>query len=78
MEQTVPSTPTNRRGFLKASLRAAVLTLLGWFAVAQETKRRRLADDPRCIRVSACQDCFEFGGCGKSKAVETRSRIGTF
>lgn len=62
----------DRRQFLRAGTRYALLSALGGLAVAGELKRRRLADDPNCIRVWTCADCVEFGGCTKPKAQDFR------
>lgn len=45
-----------------------MLASLGGLAVAGELKRRRLANDPNCIRLWTCADCAEFDGCAKPKA----------
>lgn len=63
----------DRRRFLKSGARYALLTGLGGLVVVAETKRRRLADDPNCIRLWTCQDCAEFGGCTKTKAERFRT-----
>lgn len=62
----------DRRQFLKAGTRYALLGGLGGLVVAGETKRRRLANDPNCIRLLTCADCMEFGGCAKPKAEDFR------
>lgn len=49
-----------------------MLAGLGGLVVAGETKRRRLANDPNCIRLQTCADCVEFGGCTKPKAEDFR------
>ena len=58
----------NRRGFFVRAARSAALLGLAAFAAWQETKRRRLENDPNCIKLSACSDCVEFGRCIKPKA----------
>lgn len=63
---------SSRRDFLAASGRSVVLLALAVFAGWQEMKRRRLADDPECLKVSVCSDCLEFGRCARPKARETR------
>lgn len=63
-----PTQPTNRRGFFISAARTVALVAMAAFAVWQETKRRRLADDRNCIKVLSCSDCVEFGRCSKSKA----------
>jgi len=64
--------PLNRRRFLKTGTRYAMLASLGGLAVAGEAKRRRLENDPNCIRLWTCADCAEFGGCTKPKAATAR------
>jgi hypothetical protein len=63
-----PLEQLDRRRFLKSGTRYALLTGLGGLVVVAETKRRRLADDPNCIRLWTCADGAEFGGCTKTKA----------
>jgi hypothetical protein len=63
-----PSDSLDRRQFLQAGTRYALLSALGGLAVAGELKRRRLADDPNCVRLWTCTDCVEFGSCAKPKA----------
>jgi hypothetical protein len=58
----------NRRGFFVTAARSGALLALATFAAWQESKRRRLANDPNCIKVSVCSDCLEFGRCTKPKA----------
>jgi hypothetical protein len=67
-----PDRPTNRRAFFITSARSAALLALATFAAWQETKRRRLANDPNCIKLSVCSDCVEFGRCAKPKAQSAR------
>jgi hypothetical protein len=67
-----PSDSLDRRQFLQAGTRYALLSALGSLAVAGELKRRRLADDPNCVRVWTCADCVEFGACAKPKAQDFR------
>ncbi len=62
----------NRRGFLIAEARWAALLGLAAFAAWEETKRRRLANDPNCIKLSACSECVEFGRCAKPKSQTAR------
>ncbi len=62
----------NRRQFLKSGARYGLLGGLGGLLVAGNTKRRRLANDPNCIRVWTCADCVEFGRCTKPKAGDFR------
>lgn len=64
--------PFRRRDFFMAAARSAVLAVMAGFAVWQEAKRRRLENDPNCIRLSVCADCVEFGRCTKPKATATR------
>lgn len=63
---------TNRRQFLKSGVRYSMFAGLAGLVATEEIKRRRLADDPNCIRVWTCADCAEFGGCTKTKAVDFR------
>ena len=58
----------NRRQFLKSSSRYLLLSGFTGLVVTSEAKRRRLANDPNCIRLLTCSDCIEFGGCTKNKA----------
>ncbi|MBN8461046.1 MAG: hypothetical protein J0M04_24720 [Verrucomicrobia bacterium] len=67
-----PSTPLDRRRFLQAGTRYVLLTALGGLAVVAEAKRRRLSNDPNCIRLWTCADCVEFGSCSKPKAQDFR------
>ena len=67
--------PTDRRGFFSAIARTLGFASLGGFAVAQEVKRRRLANDPECLRFNPCRDCSEFAGCAKPKAREARGPV---
>lgn len=62
-----------RRGFFRAAGRAVVLAGFAIFGVGQEWKRRRLEADPRCVKVSPCIACGEFGWCAKPKAQGARS-----
>lgn len=62
----------SRRDFLTASGRSVALLTLAVLAGWQEIKRRRLANDPECVKVSVCSDCLEFGRCARPKARETR------
>ena len=64
--------PTNRREFFITSARSAALLVLATFAAWQETKRRRLANDPNCVKLLSCSDCMEFGRCMKPKARSAR------
>lgn len=59
---------TTRRRFFVAAARSAALLVMAAFATWQETKRRRLASDPNCVKLSVCSDCREFGRCTKPKA----------
>lgn len=67
-----PMTISDRRQFLHSTARYTLLLGLGGLAVAGEAKRRRLENDPNCIRTWSCADCIEFGRCAKPKAQETR------
>jgi len=62
----------NRRRFLVSGTRHALLAGLGGLMVVADAKRRRLANDPNCIRLWTCADCVEFGGCAKTKAERFR------
>lgn len=62
----------NRRGFLITEARWAALLGLAAFAAWEEAKRRRLANDPNCIKLSVCSECVEFGRCTKPKARTAR------
>ncbi len=62
----------DRREFLRSGTRYVLLAGLGGLVVAGESKRRRLANDPNCIRLQTCADCVEFGGCTKPKAEDFR------
>jgi len=64
--------PIARRAFFLTAARSAALLAMTLFAAWQETKRRRLANDPNCIRLAACSDCFEFRRCPKPKAQSAR------
>jgi hypothetical protein len=63
---------SSRRDFLASSGRSVALLALAVFAGWQEMKRRRLANDPECLKVSVCSDCLEFGRCDRPKATEAR------
>jgi hypothetical protein len=63
---------TGRREFLMSAVRSLALFAFAAFAAGQEIKRRRLANDPECIRLYSCPDCVEFGRCEKPKAREVR------
>lgn len=62
----------DRRDFLRSGTRYVLLAGLGGLVVAGESKRRRLANDPDCIRLWTCADCARFGGCTKPKAEDFR------
>ena len=75
---SLPERSVNRRGFFITAARSAALLGLAAFAGWQETKRRRLANDPNCIKLTVCSECVEFGRCAKPKAEfarQPRSRI---
>lgn len=63
---------TDRRGFLVAGARGMALIALSALVLFQEAKRRRLANDPDCIRISPCSDCAQLGHCTKPKAKDAR------
>ena len=62
----------SRRRFLLAGGRLLALGGLASFVLAQEAKRRRLPDDPKCIELYTCKECVEFGRCAKPKAERFR------
>jgi len=62
----------NRRGFFVSAARSGMLLALATFAAWQETKRRRLLNDPNCLKLSVCSECVEFGRCTKPKAQAAR------
>jgi hypothetical protein len=64
--------PVNRRGFFVTAARSVALLSLSAFAVWQESKRRRLANDSNCLKLAVCSDCVEFGRCSKPKAESAR------
>jgi hypothetical protein len=66
------ATPLERRRFLNSGMRYALLAGLGGLAAAGETKRRRLANSPHCVRIWTCADCVQFGVCAKLKARDFR------
>jgi hypothetical protein len=68
----LPDRSTNRRGFFITVARSAALLALAALAVLQESKRRRLANDPNCIKLFSCSDCVEFGRCSRPKAQSAR------
>lgn len=67
-----PQRSATRRGFFVTAARSGALLALAAFAVWQETKRRRLANDPDCIKLSVCSECVEFGRCIMPKATVAR------
>ena len=69
---SLASRSINRRGLFIAVARPAALLTLAAFAAWQEIKRRRLANDPNCLKFSVCSDCIEFGRCTKPKAQTAR------
>ena len=73
---SLASRSINRRRFFITTARSAALLTLTAFAVWQETKRRRLANDPNCLKPSVCSDCIEFGRCTKPKA-QTARQLGS-
>lgn len=70
------NTPGNRRRFLHAGVRFLTLGAFAVFAAAQEFKRRRLTNDPDCIKLYTCNDCVEFSRCQLPKAENFRARYG--
>ena len=72
-EQKPIATPTGRRDFFAIGMRTVIIGGIGGYALSQEAKRRRLANDPNCIRLNTCQDCVELpSGCQKDKAQNFR------
>jgi hypothetical protein len=77
MDQPTPpqATPTKRRQFFAIGMRTVIIGGIGSYALSQEAKRRRLANDPNCIRLDTCQDCVELpAGCSKDKAENFRAQ----
>lgn len=68
----IPKGPLTRRSFFTTAARSGALLVLGAFAGWQELKRRRLANDPDCIRLNTCAECVEFNRCLKPKALDAR------
>lgn len=62
-----------RRKFLGASARFAVVGGIIAFVLAQEQKRRRLENDPACVRLNPCEECGKFQLCALPKAKDARS-----
>ncbi len=58
----------NRRQFFQSAARYGFLTGLTALTAGGELKRRRLENDPNCIRTYTCADCLEYGRCDKPKA----------
>jgi hypothetical protein len=67
-----PHRSVTRRGFFVSAARSGALLALATLAAWQETKRRRLANDPNCLKLSVCSECVEFGRCTKPKAQSAR------
>jgi len=67
-----PQRVAHRRGFLRAVGRGGVLVSLGILAAWQEVKRRRLDNDPDCIRLSPCAACGKFARCTLPRARTAR------
>ncbi|HIG28887.1 MAG TPA: hypothetical protein EYQ50_14270 [Verrucomicrobiales bacterium] len=63
----------SRRQFFSTSLRYLTLGGFSILVAGQEMKRRRLANDPNCIRLYTCKDCVEFNGCKLEKSVAFRA-----
>lgn len=73
--QVKPTTPA-RRQFFAIGMRTLIIGGIGSFALTQEAKRRRLANDPNCIRLDTCTDCVELpSGCRKDKAETYRAEL---
>jgi len=73
-ESQVKLASPKRRQFFAIGMRTLIIGGIGSFALSQEAKRRRLANDPNCIRLNTCTDCIEFSsGCTKDKAETFRA-----
>lgn len=70
-----PPVPVNRRGFFVAASRSAAFVALAAFATWEEAKRRRLANDPNCLKLSGCADCVELGRCPRPRAESARRSL---
>lgn len=57
----------NRSTFLQTAARSLTLVVLAGFALLQNSKRRRLAQDPACIKLITCFDCSQLNQCPKLK-----------
>ena len=68
---------TKRRDFFATGMRCMIVGGIGAFAAMQESKRRRLVDDPKCIKLDTCTDCIELSaGCQKDQASNFRIENG--
>lgn len=67
------SSMNNRREWFLTLARSTALFTLAAFAMWEEVKRRRLANDPNCVKLSTCSNCVEFRRCTKPKAELARS-----
>ena len=63
----------SRRNFLRSSARLLMFGGVVAFAAAQEAKRRRLQNDPGCVRLNPCAECAKFQTCTLPKANAARS-----
>lgn len=64
--------PGSRRAFLNMAARVTAFGVMGGYVVDQTIKRKRLENDPNCIKLHTCLDCIEFGGCELDKADSAR------
>lgn len=67
--------PAGRRRFFAAVARWSAVLAFGVFAAWQEARRRRLAHDPKCVKLNTCRECVEFGRCTKPKARTARREL---
>lgn len=63
----------SRRNFLRSGARLLIIGGAISFAIDQEGKRRRLVDDPKCVRLNPCLECSKFQACTRVKAEAARS-----
>lgn len=68
----LPEQSPSRRQFLLAGGRLLGLGGLGAYVAGQAFKRRRLVNNPNCVKLSTCQDCLELARCTKPKAQRFR------
>ncbi len=65
----------SRRDFLGTGARVLAFGAFGTYAIAQATKRKRLENDPDCVRLPSCYTCLEFSGCELEKADKARTEF---